>query len=62
MCWTSPKGMIARPATAVMIAIIGAMRKSTPTEVVGRSASLVANLTISATGWSNPKGPTRLGP
>jgi len=54
--------MIASAATAVMIEITGAIRNSTPTEVVVRNGSFIANLTISAIGCSNPNGPTRFGP
>ena len=62
MCWTSPNGIMASAATAVRIAITGAIRNRKPTEVVGRNGSLVANLTISASGCISPNGPTRLGP
>ena len=47
---------------AVKIATIGAIRNRNPTEVVVRNGSLVANLTISASGCISPNGPTRLGP
>ena len=62
MCWTLPNGMSASEVTAVRIATIGAIRNRKPTEVVGRNGSLVANLTISASGCISPNGPTRLGP
>ena len=62
MSWTPPHGIRASAPTAVRIAITGAILNRKPTDVVGRKGSLVANLTISASGCSSPKGPTRLGP
>ncbi len=62
MSTVSPNGMIAKAATAVMIEMIGASRKSQPTDVRGRKDSLVSSLTMSASGWAMPNGPTRLGP
>ena len=54
MCWTSPNGMTASEATAVTMPIMGAIRNSDATDVVGRNGSLTANLTISASGCMRP--------
>ncbi len=54
MLCTSPKGSSAIEATAVRIAIIGAMRYSEVTAVAGRNGSLTASLTASASGWMRP--------
>ena len=62
MSTVSPKGMIAKAATAVMIEISGASAKSQPIDVRGRNCSLVMSLTMSAIGCRIPKGPTRFGP
>jgi hypothetical protein len=62
MSTVSPKGTIAKAATAVRIEITGARANSQPIDVRGRNCSLVANFTISAIGWSIPNGPTRFGP
>ena len=62
MSTVSPNGTIAKAETAVMIEIAGARTNSSSVDVCGREFCLTANLTISASGWSTPNGPTRFGP
>ena len=62
MSCTSPNGTSASAAAAVKIEMTGASANSPAIEVRGWNGSLVANLTISASGWNRPNGPTRVGP
>ena len=48
--------------TAVKIEIAGAIAIIQGTAVAGVNFSLDSSLSTSASGWSSPKGPTRLGP
>ena len=57
-----PNGMIASAETAVRIEMTGARLKRNGIAVVGRTFSLRANFTISASGCRRPNGPTRFGP
>ena len=61
MFWTSPKGMIAKAATAVRIEMTGAIANSRPIEVVGRNCSLVSSLRMSASGCSSAEGADAVG-
>ena len=54
MSCVSPKGMIAKAATAVRIETIGATANRKPTEVVGRNCSLVSSFRMSASGCRAP--------
>ena len=57
-----PKGMMASVATAVNTEIAGASAIIHGTAVVGVNCSFDISLNTSASGWSRPHGPTRLGP
>ncbi len=55
-------GITAQAASAGMIMITGARRKSALFALAGRMISLNSSLIPSATGCSRPAGPTRFGP
>lgn len=55
-------GIGAHSVRARIKAIIGVIRNRNGDEVDGRTGSLIKSLTPSAIGWSNPYGPTTLGP
>ena len=57
-----PKGMIASVATAVKMEMAGASAIIQGTAVRGVDCSFESSLNTSASGWSRPQGPTRLGP
>jgi hypothetical protein len=57
-----PKGRIARVTIPEKITIAGAIANRNGTAACGRNISLPASLTMSASGWTRPTGPTRLGP
>src|SRR5687768_17480926 len=57
-----PHGMTAIETITTMIISIGAIVNSARSTPAGRNSSLNRNFIPSAMGWSNPRGPTRLGP
>ncbi len=59
---SAPKGTTANAAKAQVAAMIGASANRNASAARGRSSSLNISLMMSASGWSNPLGPTRYGP
>ena len=57
-----PNGTTRNVVNAVMVTTTGALQKTSLSASSGMMSSLISSLSASAKGWSNPCGPTRMGP
>src|SRR6185369_653162 len=59
---SGPNGITEKTMKAEATAMYGAKKKIQRSAFSGMKSSLVSSLSPSAIGWSNPHGPTRIGP